>query len=74
MPAEIYKRDGFRCGICLRPMAMSRAVPHPDAPTIDHILPVAEGGVHSRANVRAAHFRCNSARSNRGEAQLRMIG
>lgn len=49
MPAEIYKRDGFRCGICLRPMAMSRAVPHPDAPTIDHILPVAEGGVHSRA-------------------------
>lgn len=73
-PMEIYQRDHLRCAICMRPLAMERVVPHPDAPTIDHILPVVEGGVHSRANVRAAHFRCNSVRSNRGQAQLRMIG
>ena len=73
-PQEIYQRDGLRCAICLKSLAMSRVVPHPDAPTIDHILPIVEGGVHSRANVRAAHFRCNSVRSNRGQAQLRMIG
>lgn len=70
--SEIFERDGFRCQICNRALKVGAAVPDPMAPTIDHILPVSKGGQHTRANVRAAHFICNSLRSNVGAAQLRL--
>lgn len=73
VPAEIYARDKYRCGICGKKISMNEHVPHPLSPTIDHVLPLSEGGPHVSTNVRAAHFRCNSLRSNRGEAQLRMV-
>lgn len=28
-------------------------------PTIEHIIPISNGGVHSWDNVKLAHFRCN---------------
>lgn len=31
-------------------------------PTIDHVIPLAKGGKHSWANVKLAHFLCNSAK------------
>lgn len=71
-PDEIFRRDAFRCQLCLKALAMGATVPHPLAPTIDHIVPVSRGGEHSRANVQAAHFICNSLRSNLGAAQLRL--
>ena len=70
--SEIFERDGFRCQICNRALKVGAVVPDPMAPTIDHILPVSKGGQHTRANVRAAHFICNSLRSNVGTAQLRL--
>ena len=69
---EIFERDGHRCQLCLRKLEMGKTVPHPLAPTIDHIVPLADGGPHTRANVQAAHFKCNSLRGNRGAAQLRL--
>lgn len=54
---------------------MTKAVPHPKAPTIDHVVPLAEGGADTAANVRLAHFICNSMRGNRGGGeQLALIG
>ena len=41
--------------------------------TIDHVVPLSLGGSHTPANVRAAHFMCNSRRSNRGAAQMRLL-
>lgn len=72
--AEIAARDRRRCGICRRPVLMTRLVPHPKAPTIDHVVPLSQGGDDVRSNVRLAHFLCNATRGNRGQAeQLAMI-
>ncbi|WP_196217855.1 HNH endonuclease [Streptomyces blattellae] len=71
---EIAARDRARCGLCGGRVAMKRVAPHPKAPTIDHVVPVAEGGDDTRANVQLAHFRCNSAKGARGSQQLALIG
>lgn len=62
---RIFERDGYLCLLCGRPLAMDEQVPHPDAPTIDHVLPLSRGGAHTPANVQAAHFMCNSRKHNR---------
>lgn len=72
--AEIATRDKFKCGICRLRVLMSKAVPHPKAPTIDHILPLSRGGDDLKANVRLAHFICNSIRGDGGTVQLALIG
>lgn len=71
-PSDVFTRDQFRCGICKKRLEMDKRVPHPKAPTIDHILPLSRGGQHTLANVRAAHFICNSKRGAVGAAQLRL--
>lgn len=76
--AQIYKRDKYLCQLCLGPLFLSAKIPnHPKsdccevtcfrAPTIDHIIPLANGGWHEPSNVQAAHFICNSRKSNRSE-------
>ena len=72
--AEIAGRDRFKCGICRLRVLMDKAVPHPKAPTIDHILPLSSGGDDLKANVRLAHFICNSVRGDAGTVQLALIG
>lgn len=64
--SEIYERDRWICGVCRR--KVDRAVQWPDlqCPSIDHIVPLVEGGEHTRANVRLAHLGCNIARGHRG--------
>lgn len=73
--AKIYKRDHNRCQLCRKPMNMAAVVPHPRAPTLDHIIPLACGGTHEPSNVQAAHFICNSRKSHQGGGeQLLLIG
>jgi len=55
--AEIAARDRYRCGICIAEgrgrqarVAMTQAVPHPRAPTIDHIVPWSISKDDTRAN------------------------
>lgn len=72
---EIYQRDRWMCGICKKRISQRALWPDRMAATIDHLIPVSQGGPHTRANVRAAHYSCNSARSNRGGGeQLMLIG
>lgn len=72
--AQIAERDKTRCGLCGTRVLMKQKVPHPKAPTIDHVVPVSEGGDDTRANVQLAHFRCNSVKGARGCQQLALIG
>lgn len=53
---------------------MTKAVPHPKAPTIDHIVPLADGGDDVRSNVQLAHFICNSMKGTGGTQQLMLVG
>ncbi len=75
--AQIYRRDGFRCQICHGKVNMKAKVPHPLAPTMDHIIALANGGKHEPLNVRLTHFMCNSLKGDRvtdGGDQLLLFG
>lgn len=69
---EVGDRDGWRCHLCRRRVNPSIANPDPRAPTIDHLVPIAHGGIDELANVALAHRSCNCARGARGLAQLRL--
>jgi len=70
----LVERDGARCQLCGKRVKLNVLVPHPLAPTVDHIIPVAAGGVHSRRNCQLAHFRCNVRKNWRGDGQTRLWG
>lgn len=74
---RIFERDRWICQLCGRRVKRSAVAPHPKSPTIDHIVPLAEGGRHEPANVQCAHFICNALKgagvAGAGE-QLRLIG
>ena len=74
---EIFERDGWRCGICGEKVNKGIEYPHPKSASLDHIVPLAEGGEHSKANCQLAHFSCNArkgAHTVRGGEQLRLFG
>lgn len=56
---EILDRDEWRCGICGDRIDESFSWPHPLSPSVDHVVPLAARGEHSRANAQAAHLGCN---------------
>lgn len=69
------ERDRWVCGICLRKVDKALAYPHPKSQSLDHVIPLAEGGPHTYANTRIAHLACNSLRRDRGgNEQLALIG
>lgn len=65
----VWIRDGWQCRmpVCLHPGG--RAI-DPElaglagvawAPSVDHIVQVADGGTNAWANLRSAHYACNDA-------------
>lgn len=71
----VLERDGWRCQICKRGIPALLSVPHHMAGTVDHVVPQSQGGTHEPANLRAAHFICNTVRNNGGgNEQLALIG
>lgn len=72
---DIAERDGWRCGICGKAVNRRRVFPDPLAGSLDHLLPVAQGGSHEAANLQLAHFVCNWTKRDRAaNDQLRLIG
>lgn len=65
-PAAVFAADGYRCHLCDQMTDPLERVPHPKAPTVDHVVPLAKGGTHERANCRTACFRCNCGKQDRG--------
>jgi hypothetical protein len=57
---RIFQRDGWRCQLCRKKVRRDKVVPHPLAPVLDHIVPLARGGTHEPANTQCAHYLCNS--------------
>jgi len=49
--ARLLKRDGGRCWFCDETMG--------DDVTIEHLVPISDGGSHSMANLVLAHKECN---------------
>lgn len=68
----LFKRDKGRCHICGgecdwndHRYINNRFVCGNNYPTIDHVIPLAKGGMHSWDNVRLAHHNCNSIKGDR---------
>ncbi len=54
------------CGICGREVDKSLKFPHPLSATVDHIIPISQGGHPSDIeNLQLAHLSCNQAKYNR---------
>lgn len=71
----VGERDGWRCGICRKRVNNSIPWPKPLSPSLDHIVPLSQGGQHTYANSRISHLGCNMQRSNQGgDEQLALIG
>ncbi len=61
-PRDIFERDGWRCHICGRFVRRYGPSDHPMAATLDHIIPISEGGTHTPDNIKTAHRCCNTRR------------
>lgn len=62
-PAKVFVRDGWKCHLCGRQLRKEdRGTYKPEAPEIDHVVPLAAGGPHSYANVACACRGCNAAK------------
>lgn len=72
-PVEVLERDKWRCQLCGRKTPKAKRGTHDDdAPELDHIVPVAAGGKHTRANTQCACRACNSAKGARTLGQLNL--
>ena len=60
--ANVGDRDLWTCHLCGLFVDRALVVPSPFAPTMDHVIPVSRGGLHTYGNVRLAHFSCNTRR------------
>jgi hypothetical protein len=58
-PDEIFRRDGWVCAICGE--RVEREGARRLRPTLDHVVPLVIGGLHSRGNLRTAHGGCNAS-------------
>jgi 5-methylcytosine-specific restriction endonuclease McrA len=71
----LAKRDNWRCALCGKRVRMDKNAPHPLSATIDHIIPLSQGGRHEWRNVQLAHFVCNSRKGDRPcGSQLILVG
>jgi len=60
---KLYERDGGICQICGKPCDwddLTYGNCGPTYPSIDHIVPFANGGEHTWENVQLAHMLCNA--------------
>ena len=63
-PAVVFLRDNFVCQRCGIDCPIDAAVPASNAPTLDHIIALANGGEHSYENTQCLCFMCNSTKGS----------
>lgn len=62
---QVVERDGWECWLCGQPIRQGIDPHHDEAVSLDHVVPLSEGGNHAVENLRPAHRWCNSRRGNR---------
>lgn len=65
---SLWIRDGGVCALCDEPVNRHLRYPEPMSWSIDHIVPLVHGGLHTYDNTRITHLHCNVRRgAARGE-------
>lgn len=70
---EILERDGYRCQECGCKTRPDWNVNHDKYPHLDHIVPLAKGGSHTRVNTQCLCRKCNLSKSDSEGGQMRLI-
>lgn len=65
----VMERDNWTCQLCGKPIDQTVKAPHRMSASLDHVVPLIEGGDHTWANTQASHFGCNARKRDRGEPQ-----
>jgi hypothetical protein len=72
-PLKVFARDKWTCHLCgCKTPAKLRGTYEPNAPELDHIIPLAAGGAHTWSNVACCCRKCNGAKSDRPLGQLKL--
>ncbi|WP_366139763.1 HNH endonuclease [uncultured Modestobacter sp.] len=58
-PVEIFERDGWICQLCTAQVDPALKWPDLQSASLDHVVPLAANGQHSRDNTQLAHWLCN---------------
>lgn len=72
---RLAERDDWSCHLC-----GSRIDPNlvgttdKMRPSIDHLVPISDGGLDTMTNTKLAHLRCNARRGTGGTVQLLLVG
>lgn len=70
---RVHERDGWTCHICGDPVDRDVVAPKLEAAVLDHVVPLARGGEHSEANLKTAHFYCNSVKRDLEDGWSAMV-
>ncbi len=62
--ALIAERTNWMCGICGEPVDRAKRHPDPAYGSIDHIVPLSNGGSNDESNLQIAHLLCNLRKGN----------
>lgn len=73
VPSVVFDRDGWICQLCHKPVSQDAPKRSKWSASIDHIIPINDGGPHTYANVQLAHLSCNSSKGARWTGQLAII-
>lgn len=68
--AIVMQRDKWTCHLCRLKIPKKAVWPNGLFGTLDHVMPLARGGLHSYANVKAAHLSCNCSKNDKILGQL----
>lgn len=73
-PFEIFDRDGWRCHLCgCKTPKRLRGTYEDNAPELDHLVPLAAGGEHTRLNTACSCRKCNGQKADKPLGQLRLV-
>jgi len=68
---DIFERDKWRCRLCrCKTPRDLQGTMEPNAPVLDHVIPLKLGGPHTKANTQCLCRHCNSAKSAKYQGQL----
>jgi len=72
---RIFERDRWTCQLCgVKTPQRLRGTREPNAPELDHIIPLAAGGPHTQENVQCACRACNLAKGATPRGQMLLSG
>lgn len=68
---RLVRRDKYICHICKQIVDMEADTNADTYGSIDHVIPINKGGTHTWDNVKLAHRKCNTLKSDSGAYEVR---